>query len=323
MVGKYTIQLSTKRVSFKLDIKRKYTVIRGDSATGKSTLANYILQYNLQGTDSGIYLKCDIPVRRFIDEDSLKHWNDCIVVVDEGDTILRSSAIASIFKESECYFIIITRQKLGYLPYSLHEIYEFESRTIQPKYTETSLCKKHHLKLEKTKPDVILTEDSGSGYTFFKESIDIVCDFAGGKTLIKNKLEELIKIYKSVLVICDGAAIGSEVEDLETYIQLIQGECNINIYAPESFEWLILRGLYYGKDVKRYLDYTYDYCDTKKYDSWEQYYTAILKDLGNNFHKPYSKKNMDKYYYDNAEKILALIPNIKVEYNSVTDYFED
>lgn len=118
MVGKYTIQLSTKRVSFKLDVKRKYTIIRGDSATGKSTIAEYVWRHNIQGTDSGVYLKCDIPVKRFIDIESLASWDTCIVVIDESDLILKHQDVAGILKRSTCYFIIITRQTLYSLPHN-------------------------------------------------------------------------------------------------------------------------------------------------------------------------------------------------------------
>ena len=126
MVGKYKIQLDTKRLSFKLEVKRKYTIIRGDSATGKSTLAEYILRYNLQGTDSGIILSCDIPVKRFIDVDSLKSWDNCIVVIDEGDSLFKLEDASGILKESNCYFILITRQSLGYLHKDLCEIIEWK-----------------------------------------------------------------------------------------------------------------------------------------------------------------------------------------------------
>lgn len=42
MKGKHTLRVMTKKVSFTLELKRKYTILRGDSGTGKSTFANYI-----------------------------------------------------------------------------------------------------------------------------------------------------------------------------------------------------------------------------------------------------------------------------------------
>lgn len=118
MIGNYTIQLSTKRVSFKLDVKRKYTIIRGDSATGKSTIAEYVLRHNIQGTDSGVYLKCDIPVKRFVDIESLASWDNCIVVIDEGDLSSIHRDVADVLRRSTCYFVLMTRQDFYCLPHT-------------------------------------------------------------------------------------------------------------------------------------------------------------------------------------------------------------
>ncbi len=321
MVGKYTIQLSTKRVSFKIDIKRKYTIIHGDSATGKSTIAEYILRHNLQGTDSGVYLKCDIPVKRYTDVESLKSWDNCIVVIDEGDLILKHYDVAGILKRSTCYFIITTRQKLGYLSYSMYEIYELENKTLQATYTETFLRNRYSHTSRQITPELILTEDKNTGFAFFNRTISVECDNAKGKDKIKDKLEECVGKYKSIFVICDGAANGATIGDLKEYIELIKSYCDVYICTPESFEWLLLRSLYYAGSLKQYLDATYDFCDTCYYDSWEQYYTTLLTKLGAQYSKRYSKKIMDEYYYRRVEDVLKLIPELCVKLKQV-DYSE-
>lgn len=38
MTGKYHIEISTREVHYNFIVKRKFTIISGDSATGKSTL---------------------------------------------------------------------------------------------------------------------------------------------------------------------------------------------------------------------------------------------------------------------------------------------
>lgn len=38
MTGKYHIEISTREVHYSFMVKRKFTIISGDSATGKSTL---------------------------------------------------------------------------------------------------------------------------------------------------------------------------------------------------------------------------------------------------------------------------------------------
>lgn len=42
MIGKYHIVIQDKYVKYEFDVKRKYTVIRGDSATGKSYLCSAV-----------------------------------------------------------------------------------------------------------------------------------------------------------------------------------------------------------------------------------------------------------------------------------------
>ncbi len=45
MTGKYDIEVYNKRVHYHLTIKRNITVIRGDSATGKTELLRMISDY--------------------------------------------------------------------------------------------------------------------------------------------------------------------------------------------------------------------------------------------------------------------------------------
>lgn len=68
---------------------------------------------------------------------------------------------------------------------------------------------------ESVKVDYIITEDSKSGYQFFKEvysSEHLQCISADGKSNIYKHLKK----DKNVLVVADGAAFGSEVEKIDT-----------------------------------------------------------------------------------------------------------
>ena len=46
MKGKYHIIVQNSRVKFEFDIKRNITIVRGDSATGKTTLVSLIDTYD-------------------------------------------------------------------------------------------------------------------------------------------------------------------------------------------------------------------------------------------------------------------------------------
>ena len=87
---------------------------------------------------------------------------------------------------------------------------------------------------------MIITEDSNSGYQFFSElakAQKITCISADGKSNIIQKLEENRDIKGTKLIIADGAAFGSEMRELNVYLNNIE---NAALYAPESFEWLLL-----------------------------------------------------------------------------------
>ena len=52
MKGKHRVVVSTKRLKYDFELRRNLTIIRGDSATGKTTLIDMIQDYvnNLSGT---------------------------------------------------------------------------------------------------------------------------------------------------------------------------------------------------------------------------------------------------------------------------------
>ena len=49
MKGKHIVVVRNSRVQFTLELERNLTVIRGDSATGKTTLLGMLQDYEAQG----------------------------------------------------------------------------------------------------------------------------------------------------------------------------------------------------------------------------------------------------------------------------------
>ena len=49
MIGKYELEITTRRVDYKLTLERNITILRGNSATGKSTLYRAVKQYEDDG----------------------------------------------------------------------------------------------------------------------------------------------------------------------------------------------------------------------------------------------------------------------------------
>ena len=63
MKGKYKIIINNNRLHYEFEIKRNITIIRGDSATGKTTLINMLRQAENLGASSGIDVVCEVPCR--------------------------------------------------------------------------------------------------------------------------------------------------------------------------------------------------------------------------------------------------------------------
>ena len=59
MKGKYRVVVSTKRLKYDFEIRRNLTVIRGDSATGKTTLVDMIREYVNNPSGTPVELTCD------------------------------------------------------------------------------------------------------------------------------------------------------------------------------------------------------------------------------------------------------------------------
>ena len=112
---------------------------------------------------------------------------------------------------------------------------------------------------------------------------------------------------KTMLAIVDGAAFGSEIGKVLRYLETSNVNCTL--YAPESFEYLILSaGLI---DVpKGILQETYLYADSKEFMSWEEYYSSYLADITRNTVYQYSKQRLAEVYKTQGavSKIAAVMP---------------
>ncbi len=151
----------------------------------------------------------------------------------------------------------------------------------------------------------MITEDSNSGFDFFKIVYGDRCISSYGKSNVYN----VIKKYQGrrILAVVDGAAFGCEIKKIMDYLETMR--CDCVVYAPESFEFLILAsGII---DVpSSVLEKTYDYADSRMYLSWEEFYFSYLSERTRNTVYQYGKSSLGDYYRDegNVKKIKALIP---------------
>lgn len=169
------------------------TIIQGDSATGKTTLINMIRQYTNLGPSSGIDLSSKVPCRILEGTDwklILSGISGCILFIDEENSFINTEVFAAAVRGSDNYFVLITRENLYNLPYSVEEIYGLSS---SGKYQNTRKIYQQMYHIYSNvheipiRPDKFLVEDSNSGYEFFKsigEEQGIKCESAGGKSNI-------------------------------------------------------------------------------------------------------------------------------------------
>jgi ABC-type dipeptide/oligopeptide/nickel transport system ATPase component len=114
MIGKYELEITTRRVDYKLTLERNITILRGNSATGKSTLYRAVKQYEDDGRASGIRITCDKPCVVLEGknwENDLREINQSIVFVDEGAKFINTEELGC-FASSNAYIKVITFQKM-------------------------------------------------------------------------------------------------------------------------------------------------------------------------------------------------------------------
>ena len=139
MIGKYDIEVYNNKVHYFLSIKRNITILQGNSATGKTELIRLIQEHEANGKSSGITLKCDVRcvVLTSVDwELRLEAMKNRIIFIDESVDFLRTKRFAGMVKNSDNYFVIVSRDDLGLLPYSVDEIYGLRNDTGTQKYKQ-------------------------------------------------------------------------------------------------------------------------------------------------------------------------------------------
>lgn len=317
MKGKYHIVIQNNKLHYELDIKRNITIIKGDSATGKTTLIGLIDRASRMGISSGISIACKKKCRTLNDMDwqlILSNTKENIIFVDEDNLFIRTKEFAQAVKESDNYFVIICREDLPHLPYSVEEIYGIHTsgKYNDLKRTYNELYKIYaNTKIQKKDlpitPKEVITEDSNSGHQFFNaicKEKNINCISAGGKSNIRKILDKTDG--NNILVIADGAAIGPEMNKLYQYMRLHDTS---SLYLPESFEWMILKsGVISETVIQSILEHPEDYIDSKKYMSWERYFTNLLIENTKDTFLKYNKGSLNESYLQ--ERIKNSILNI-------------
>ena len=303
MKGSYWFKAKSKKVLFEFSIRRNITIIKGDSATGKTTLLRILYEYLRIGRQSGYAVSTN----------ALYPLKNTVIFIEENNEFVFTKEFASYVKESGNYFVFVTRAPLKMLPYSIHEIYEIitdgKRTDIKESYHEFKEIYSNYPIIENNKIQNVVTEDSNSGYQFWMHA------FKNSNVTSSNGNGNLIKCVKELglgdtLVIADGAAFGSLIETCISSFQ-IQTERRISLWLPESFEYLILKsGILKSEKLIQILDNIPEYVECEKYESWEKFFTEILITLTADGVEKYSKNILNSYYLQDwvVDKIKEQLP---------------
>ena len=320
MKGSYWFRAKSKKALFEFSIRRNITVIKGDSATVKTTLLRILYEYLRMGKQSGYAVSTNVSYYVYIRDEVGRDWKDAlyplkntVVFIEENNEFVFTKEFASFVKKSGNYFVFVTRAPLKMLPYSIHEIYEIitdgKRTDIKESYHEFREIYSNYPIIENNKIQNIVTEDSNSGYQFwthvFKNSH--VTSSNGNGNLIKQ-VEELGP--GDALVIADGAAFGSLMESCMSSFQ-VQTDRRISLWLPESFEYLILTsGVLKSEKITQILENISEYVECEKYESWESFFTELLVTLTAGRVEKYSKNVLNAYYLQDwiVDKIKGQLP---------------
>lgn len=318
MKGKYKVIVRNNKLHYEFEIKRNITIIQGDSATGKTTLINMLRQAENLGESSGVDVLSNVPCR-ILEGVSwkliLQNTAGTIFFIDEENAFINTEEFAAEVRGSDNYFVLITRENLYNLPYSVEEIYGLYA---SGRYQNTKKIYQQMYRIYSDiqelpiKPELFIVEDSNSEYEFFKAVSDernLECESAGGKSNIFSKIKNVKN--REVCVIADGAAIGPEMNGL---YEISHKKKNIHLYLPESFEWIVLKsGLIDDREIRKILETPELFIDSKKYFSWERFFTNLLIEKTKNSYLQYRKSAINKTYLHskNKEKILNCIEAIQ------------
>ena len=284
------VHIASNRIEYRFNIKGKYTIINGDSGTGKTTFYELVRALNrgLKLYNSTQIKIIAVPEEfEFFDIDK---FNNSILVIDENCTLFKRKDFAKILQKSNNYFIIMSRtRKLNSLPISVESMYRI--KTSGKTNTLEELYKRQEIK-NIDNLDLIITEDEGSGYKFIKEllsafdiqNIDIITSH-GAASIAYKSIEESIKLRnkKNIALIFDYSAFGEYINDLYETIRQYSTKCKFYLLDWQSFENYILNSKLYNANIN--LE------DTKcNYNSLEIYSEQLIK----KYVADYRKDNLSK-----------------------------
>lgn len=287
-----------------IELKRRITIVRGDSGIGKSELVRIIVSPPV-GVEVKTTLDCVIADNSNWDA-VLGGTVNSIIILDDIE-IVSSSRFAKKVKETEKnqnYFLIIGREQLGEqslyednlykLSYSVDSVLRFVISEDGKKHYTEPFFNFHKIDVNDLKIRNLLIEDSVDGFEFFRHLLrDNVISAKNGKSSITEDTKEIVsKTCEGLLVLFDKAAFGCHIDKF--YYVIMQKYKNVYIDVEyECFEYLLLNTNFFreNEEVQAILSNPTD--KANHCISWESFYKSVLEKI--------TKGTEIKYVHGNAK----------------------
>ena len=268
------VKLGDRSVEYEFDLYDKYTLVKGDSATGKTSLYDLFSTYY----DSPDAVRCQgynklrtLPKTKNLKEMStaLNSNSNFIFIADETHPFLHTIGFEKMLEESDNYFIIMCREKIfKNLSIHIRSIVQIINSGKYHRFSQIYTLREGTRKFTK-----VITEDSKSGKIFLSQFLSNVVDAgtvigkkSSGKDCIPLAIE---KCSEDICIVFDKSGIGATYDDILKKYKYY--EHSITELAWESFEAYLL-------STQRYKLVTLDDYDCR-YDSYEKYATKHMYDI--------------------------------------------
>lgn len=288
------------------------------------------MDYNTENS-IGIHIDCLVGVYTVFNDtlDKMDRFIDSvpnsIIIIDETHVYLcdteERQRFSRLIEDKPNYFIFITRSNLSEFPISMFEYYKLQANIVKGRYINDAVPIYKELERNKTdwNLDVVITEDSKSGYQLFnlmlKDKPIEVLHSSGNLNFnkilnskeLKDIEEKLDKRRLNILLVFDSAAMGAHIGSLLSFINNYSKH-NITLLTNESTEHILLMsGVLKNKVNLLELTETYDYANSSVYYSWERYYTKLLEKIISNVlgfsNKTYSKSLLEEPFTSESSLI--------------------
>lgn len=267
------VRVSTSKYVYEFELERRVTVIRGDSGTGKTLLANLLVAE----PETGVHIECE---RSFVLMNNnirvnystwFKDYDNVVFILDEDSRWLRDRRFYDAALDSGAWLLVMDRSTLlTTYECSVESVMRLKVsgkyRTLEKLYTHKSTT------FPKDWP--VFTEDTGSGYSFMQKVRDKVAPL-GGKDLLDNLTPN--ELYGKIYFM-DGAAYGHKLHAY--YNDWLKGR--IEFILPESFEWILLHSPQFSQytEVRNVLANPVAYgANRTEYKTWENFFTWFIHDF--------------------------------------------